>query len=201
MKKPSPRATKVMAALVTPVAVLAAGGLVYQASYAAFTGQTRTSGNDFSTGSVALSDDDAGAARFQVANMQPGQADTKCIKVTSNATVPGTVKGYVVNPVQSPQRLEDHIMMTVKEGNGGSFADCSGFNPVGTVFSNTPMSTLFQSNNYGSAVGGWNVTAGTQTRTYQITWTFDTTGMTQSAIDQLQGSHTGFDFQWELQSN
>src|SRR4051794_39227235 len=136
MKKPSPRATKIMAALITPVAVLTAGGLVYQASYAAFSGQTRNSGNDFSTGSVNLSDDDAGASRFQVANLQPGQTDTKCIKVTSNATVPGVVKGYVVNPIQSPQKLEDHIMMTVKEGSGGSFADCTGFTPSGTVFAN-----------------------------------------------------------------
>jgi hypothetical protein len=135
-----------------------------------------------------------------VANLQPGQTDTKCIKVTSNATVPGIVKGYVVNPIQSPQKLEDHIMMTVKEGSGGSFADCTGFTPSGTVFANTPMGQLFQANNFASAVGGWNVTAGTQTRTYQISWTFDTTGMTQAAIDQLQGTHTGFDFQWELQS-
>lgn len=201
MKKPSPRATKVLAAVVTPVAVLAAGGLVYQASYAAFTGQTRSSGNDFSTGSVALTDDDNGAARFQVTNLKPGQSDSQCIKVTANASVPGTVKGYAVNPIPSPQGLEDHLKFTVKEGTGGTFADCTGFTPQGTVFADLALSTLFQTNSYASAVGGWSVPAGTSSRTYQISWSFDTAGMTQSQIDQLQGAHTGFDFQWELQSS
>ena len=64
MHKPSKRATKIAAAATTPLAVLVAGGLVWQASYAAFTGQTRNAGNDWSTGSVALTDDDQGSARF-----------------------------------------------------------------------------------------------------------------------------------------
>ncbi|MBA2955700.1 hypothetical protein GON03_15290 [Nocardioides sp. MAH-18] len=201
MKKPSPRATKVMAATVTPLAVVAAGAMVYQASYAAFTGQTRTSGNDFSTGSVALTDDDNGAARFQVASMKPGDTDTRCIKVTANASVPGKVRGYVVNPIPSGKGLEDRIKMSVAEGDGGSFASCNGFVKTGDVFTSTPMSQLFQANSYATAVGGWDVPAGTSTRTYQITWSFDTSGLTQTQIDQLQGAHTGFDFQWELQSN
>jgi hypothetical protein len=45
------------------------------------------------------------------------------------------------------------------------------------------------------------VTAGTQSRTYQITWTFDTTGMTQEAVDQLQGQHVGIDVEWELRTD
>src|SRR3546814_3318869 len=88
MEKPSKRTQKFLAAATTPIAIVAAGALVYQASYAAFTGQTRNSGNAWSTGSVNLTDDDSGAARFQVANMLPAQTDTQCIKVTADASVP-----------------------------------------------------------------------------------------------------------------
>src|SRR3546814_15241074 len=86
MEKPSKRTQKFLAAATTPIAIVAAGALVYQASYAAFTGQTRNSGNEWSTGSVNLTDDDSGAARFQVANMLPAQTATKCIKVTADAS-------------------------------------------------------------------------------------------------------------------
>src|SRR3546814_2763620 len=127
MEKPSKRTQKFLAAATTPIAIVAAGALVYQASYAAFTGQTRNSGNEWSTGSVNLTDDDSGAARFQVANMLPAQTDTKCIKVTADASVPSTVKGYAVNPVTSVQGLENRVKISISSGDGGSFANCAGF--------------------------------------------------------------------------
>lgn len=200
MKKPSRRTTKVVAALATPLAVIAAGALVYQASYAAFSGQTRNSGNDWSTGSVAISDDDAGAARFQVTNMAPGDTQTRCIKVNVNASVPGEVRGYAVNPVPSTSGLEDHIKVSVRAGHGGAFSSCAGFVSDESVLTGVTLTQLAGFNNYASAVGGWAVPAGASSRTYEITWAFDTAGMAQADIDKLQGNHTGIDFQWELQS-
>ena len=132
--------------------------------------------------------------------MQPGDTQTRCIKVTANASVPGEVRGYAVNPVPSPAHLEDHIKITVRAGNGGSFADCTGFAATETVIPGATLAQMYAANSYDTALGGWDVPAGTNTRTYEITWQFDTTGMTQTQIDQLQGSHTGIDFQWELQS-
>ena len=184
----------------TPVAVLAAAAIVWQSSYAAFSGQTRNSGNDWATGTVTITDDDAGTARFQVADMTPGDTDTRCIKVTANASTDGVVKGYVVNPVRSNTGLEDHIKITMKSGTGGGFGSCAGFVEDGTVIPGATLTQLFASNSYDSGVGGWPVTAGSHSRTYQITWTFDTTGMTQAEIDKLQGSHAGVDIQWELQT-
>ncbi len=197
-------AGKIAVTAATPVAMLAAAALVWQSSYAAFSGTTRNSGNDRATGSVALTDDDAGSARFQVASMLPGATETKCITVTANASAPGTVKAYMVNPVTSPAGLERYVEVTVNAGTGGSFADCAGFTPFTTgnpVVADTPLSQLAMANSYANGVGGWPVTAGSQSRTYQITWTFDTSGLTQTQVDQLQGSHTGIDLQWELQTN
>jgi len=194
-------ARRLAVALATPAAILAAAALVWHASYAAFSGTTRSSGNSWSTGTVALSDDDAGAARFQATNMVPGSTETKCIKVTATASVPGVVKGYALNAVPSPAGLEDHVLISVNEGNGGSFPSCTGFVSAGNLITDMPLSTLATFNDYAHGMGGWAVTAGTQTRTYQVTWKFDTTGLTQSQLDQLQGSQTGIDIQWELQSS
>ncbi|MCW2765514.1 MAG: hypothetical protein JWO11_1473 [Nocardioides sp.] len=200
MRVPSAKVAKFVAAAATPVAILAASALVWQSSYAAFSGTTRNSGNDWATGSVSLTDDDAGSARFQVGTMTPGQIDTKCIKVTANVSVPGVVKAYVLNPVTSPQGLENYVKITVRGGAGGDFAGCTGFVPDSTIVPGASLAQLTAYNSYGTGVGGWAVAAGTQSRTYEITWTFDTAGLTQAQIDQLQGAHTGLDLQWELQS-
>jgi hypothetical protein len=202
MRTPSPRFAKIVALLVTPAAVVAAGAMVFHASFSAFSAETRNSGNSWSTGQVALTNDSAGTARFVVTNMLPGQTETKCISVTANVTVSGTVKGYAVNPVTSVQGLENHILLTAYSGTGGSFSSCSGFvaNPT-PEFQNITLATLFAANSYANGIGGWNVSPGTQTRTYQISWTFDSTGMTQDQLDALQGAHTGVDFEWELQTS
>jgi hypothetical protein len=202
MNKPSRRAQKIMAAAATPVALVALGGMVYQASYAAFTGQTRNSGNEWATGSVKLTDDDNGAARFRVSNMLPGDTQTKCITVTADASVASTVKGYAINPVVSTVGLEDKIKVTIDSGTGGSFADCNGFTAVGPAHvTNAPLSTIAQSNTFASGFGGWTVPVGVSSRTYRMTWKFDTTDMTQAQVDAMQGAKTGIDMQWEMQSN
>ncbi|MCP3422241.1 hypothetical protein [Nocardioides pinisoli] len=202
MQKPTAKTTKVLAAIATPVALVATGALIYTSSYAAFTGQTRNSGNQWSTGSVNLTDDDNGTARFQVKDMLPGATDAKCIKVTANATVPSTVKGYAVNPVASPQKLEDRIKVTIESGAGGSFANCDGFVAAGPAHvTDVPLSGIAQVNSFEAGFGGWSVDPGVRERTYRLSYRFDTTGMTQSEIDQLQGATTGIDMQWEMRTN
>jgi hypothetical protein len=201
MRAPSATTGKIAIAAATPVAVIAAAALIWQSSNAAFTGSTRNSGNNWATGQVTLTDDDAGSARFQVEQMTPGDSGTKCIKVTATTSVDGVVKGYAVNPVASPQRLEDHVMVTIRSGQGGDFGSCAGFVAENTVVPRSSLSQLATFNSFASAAGGWDVTAGTHSRTYEVTWDFDTTGMSQASVDQLQGARTGIDLQWELQSN
>src|SRR5690606_34272367 len=132
-------------------------------SYAAFTGTTNNTGNEWSTGSVNLTDDDKGTAMFQVQNLLPGQSESKCIEVTANASVPSTVRGYTVNPVTSAKGLEDHIWISIQSGDGGTFADCTDFTPDGaTNVPETPMSTLMDTaTDWDSAMGGWVVAGGT----------------------------------------
>ena len=202
MKSPGKKTTQVLAVVATPLALVALGASVYQASYAAFTGQTRNSGNEWATGSVKLTDDDNGAARFRVANMLPGDTQTKCITVTADASVPSTVKGYAINPVTSTAKLEDRVKVTIESGSGGSFADCAGFTAVGAPHvSDVPLSSIAQVNTFEAGFGGWAVDTGVSSKTYRMTWRFDTEGMSQAQIDAMQGAKTGIDMQWEMQSN
>lgn len=202
MQSPGTTTTKVLATIATPLALVALGATVYQASYAAFTGQTRNSGNEWATGSVKLTDDDNGAARFRVANMLPGDTQTKCITVTADASVASTVKGYAINPVTSTVGLENRVKVTIENGTGGSFADCTGFVASGPALVNDqPLSAIAQVNSYETGFGGWSVAPGVSSKTYRMTWRFDTTGMTQQQVDQMQGAKTGIDMQWEMQSS
>ena len=201
MRTPSRKTRRIITLVATPAAIVIAGALIWQASYSSFSGTTRNPGNNWSTGTVALTDDDTGSARFQVADMVPGQTDTKCITVTATATVPGIVKGYTVNPVTSPQGLEDYVLITIDHGTGGSFSSCTGFVSEGTTVPETSLTDLAAISNYENGSGSWAVVAGTQSRSYQITWRFDTTGLTQAQLDNLQGSQTGIDIQWELRSD
>lgn len=203
MATPSRGLRRAVALAAAPVAILAAGAMVWQSSTAAFTATTRNAGNSWSTGQVALTDDDAGRAGFSVDGIVPGQTGERCIVVTSNSTVPGEVRSYVQNLSTSSPGLADHLLLRVERGTGGSFDSCAGFQAAQPSMEAQPMSTLAQ--NYNSfATGGqaW-TTTGTpgESTTYRGTWVFDTTGLTQQQIDALQGDQVTIDLVWELQSD
>lgn len=196
------RRNRAIAALVIPVSVLLAGGLVWQSSYAAFSARTENSGNSWSTGRVTLTDDDRGAAALTVENMVPGDRGEKCVVVTSNSNVPGEVRTYVEDLLKD-RGLENHILISMEKGTGGSFNDCTGFTPDPGAASLT--GTLAQlaaaDTDWATGANGW-TTTGTagESMTYRAQWSFDTTGMTQAEIDALQGARVGLDVVWELQT-
>lgn len=185
-----------------PVAIMIAGGMVWQGSQAAFTASTRNSGSSWSTGNVTLTDDDLGAAAFTVENIVPGQTGQKCIVVTSQSNVPGEVRAYTQNLI-SAKGLEARIYFDLEQGTGGSFDDCTGFTPTANDVPEMPIATLASVNSDFSTGGAAWKTTGTpgETQSYRGTWRFDTTGMSQDAINALQGARVGIDLVWELQSD
>ncbi|MFE5835222.1 hypothetical protein [Arthrobacter sp. NPDC056493] len=202
MKKPSARLHKIAAYGAGPLSVLLAGGLVWQGSTAAFTATTRNAGNSWSTGSVLLADDDQGAAAFHVENIVPGQTGQRCIVVTSQANVPGKVRDYAENLVAS-RGLEDRIIFDLEQGTGGSFNDCTGFTPTGNGIPAGAVSALASTyHDYASGASQWQTT-GTpgETQSYRASWRFDTTGLTQTQINAMQGARITIDLVWELQSD
>jgi hypothetical protein len=203
MSVPSRRIRRASALAAAPVAVLAAGALIWQSSTAAFTATTRNAGNSWATGTVVLTDDDLGRAGFHETGLVPGETGQRCIVVTSGSNVPGEVRAYTENLSTSGPGLENYITFQVEQGTGGSFDSCDGFTPTPGALPPASLADL-AATNYDYATGGapW-VTTGTpgESVTYRGTWTFDTTGLTQQQIDALQGATVSIDLVWELQSD
>lgn len=200
MRTPTTRTRRIATLAIGPVAILAAGLLVWQGSTAAFTATTRSTGNNWETGSVVLSDDDQGAAAFRVSGAVPGQTGSKCLVVTSESNVPGEVRVYL--NTLGAQGLENNITVSLSIGHGGSFADCSGF-VAETTLPPLSLATINAGiNNYATGVLAWD-TAGTpgETKSYKAVWAFDVTGLTQTQIDALQGKSASADVVWELQAS
>ncbi|CAN5208718.1 hypothetical protein BH11ACT4_BH11ACT4_01690 [soil metagenome] len=201
MRLPSDRTRRIVLLTAGPVAVVAAGLLIWQLSSAAFTAQTQNVGNNWATGTVVLSDDDQGAAGFQVTNVKPGDTGTNCILVTSKSSVPGVVKMYVTR--LGAQGLENYITISSESGTGGSFGNCAGFVADAPADPATSLADSAASySNYATGVLPWTTTGNSagESKTYRITWLFDTGSLDQTAIDALQGKAASADVVWELQS-
>ncbi|MGY1844496.1 hypothetical protein [Modestobacter sp. SYSU DS0875] len=158
------------------VAALAlATALVWQSSYAGFTATTPAHAlPTISTGTVTLTDDDAEGTLFTVDGLKPGASDRRCIVVTSQGTLPATVRLYVTG-VSSRKGLADHLRLTVRSGTGGTFAGpggsgCSSFRSQNTVYDGTL--SAFPADDWARGRGGWDTTGtSAEQRTYEVKYT------------------------------
>jgi hypothetical protein len=199
MRGPSSRARRIITRSGTPVAVLLAGLLVWQGSNAAFSSSTHNDGNNWATGSVSLSND-ANAAMFSVKGLVPMQTGSKCIVVTANSSVPGLVHLYAGQ--LAANGLEPYVKLTIQQGTGGTFNDCYGFNSVLQENSQTLATLAADHTSYSTGLVPW-ITAGVtsgESRTYKFDWVFDTTGLSQVQINDLQGRSASINIHWELQN-
>jgi hypothetical protein len=192
---------RLIAAIATPIALVASGALVWHSTYAAFTAQITNNPSSWSAGTVVLQGDDGsnsstaakGTALFSVTNMKPGDTNIKCLVVTYNGTITsvGAVKLYVKSAdLTGNPTLQSNINLTIAEGSGGSSANCTGFTSSATDYTGTlaGMPATYAA----STAGSWVPTAAGQTKTYKITWTLD-----PNAPDTVQGTTAGAAFTWE----
>ena len=170
---------------------------VLRVSSAAFSATTENTGNSWSTGSVALTDDDGGGvgqAMFNVSSMVPGQTVTKCIVVTYAGDVdPTGVKLYVSSLTDGG--LAPHLDVTVEEGDGGTYADCTGFSPTNTIVNKTLTAFNTDHSGFGNGAGVWDPAATGEDKTYRFSVTLGSDTPSGSQGDDAQAS-----FQWELQT-
>jgi hypothetical protein len=188
-----------VAAVIGGVAVSAA--LVWQASYSAFSATTANPTNNWTAGTVALTDDDSNAALFTVSPMKPTQTGTKCIVVTSSGNLASTVKMYTTAAsFAQTKTVADNMTLTVTQGTSTSTGgNCAGWvADAGGTNTFTGSLTSFSSTytNFGNGFGTWAPAAGTVTHTYQITWTFNS-----SAPNSAQAGTAAIGFTWELQNS
>jgi hypothetical protein len=177
------------------VGVLGSAVFVYQGTSAAFTDSTSNGANTWSSGSVALSDDDSGAALFSTGPLVPGDSGSRCIAVTYSGTVTAGVRLYATAVSGG---LAPYLDLDVEEGAGvgnvGSAADCTGFSGT-SVWSGTLASFGTAATSWASGVGSFAPTGAGQVQVYRLTWTLDAT-----APDAVQGQSAAGTFVWEAQS-
>lgn len=99
----------------------AAGGV----TYGAFQTTTGNGPNSFGTGSVALADNDDGAAMLSLSSARPGATDTSCINLTYTGTIASEVRHYAT--VAGPLASQLHLRVTRGSPSSSSFDSCTGF--------------------------------------------------------------------------
>ncbi len=180
--------------------VLASGAIVWQASYSAFSATTSNPTNNWSAGTVALSDDDSNVAMFTATNLKPGSTGQKCIAVTSTGSLASAVKLYGTS-YTTTNSLAASLNLTVTQGTGGGFsAGCSGFTALGTgssVYSGTVAGFAGSATNFATGLGSWAPTGtGSETRVFQFTYTLD-----PATPNTAQGGTAAVGFTWEAQNS
>ena len=187
----SDRARKVLASLAVVGVLGAVAGL---GAYSAFTSTTTNSGNSFASGTVALSDNDAGAAMYNVSNQKPGDTVTQCIKVTYTGSVDADVKLYTPSSIGS---LGQYIDVQVRPGSGNpTFPGCTGFTADAADIYNDTLA------NFPATYAGGILDAGPGSATKwvlndAVVYRFTLT-LRSSAPDAAQGLTTGSHaFTWE----
>jgi hypothetical protein len=182
-----------------PVALLVSGLVISQASYSAFSSVASNPASNWTAGSVALTDDDAGSALFTATALKPGSTGTKCIAVTSTGSLASTVKLYGVGSATT-NALSSSIALTVTQGTGGNFGSCTGFTALAAgsaVYSGTLAAFGTAATNYATGLGTWAPTGtGPETRVYRITYTVDA-----AAPNTTQNGTATVAFTWEAQNN
>lgn len=192
--------------LVGIVAVLLVTTMITRTSQAAFVATTDNSGNSFSAASITLTDDDIGSAMFTMTDLEPGDSQQACIEVTYNGSVatPSAVHlysgGYVDNTGSHALStgLSTHLNVTVEEGTGAAFGDCSTFAPSGPPIVATTTLAAFDtaSGDYLSGAGTWTPSASPESRAYRVTVELDT----DTPSEEQGASTTDVQFVWEVQS-
>ena len=181
----------VVAVTVGIVAMLSGVGV-----FSAFSSTTQNDGNSFSTGTVTISDNDAGAAMYNVSNKKPNDTVTSCIQLTYTGSLAADVHLYTTSSIGA---LGQYLNLTIDKGTGmGPFPSCTGFTSQATVYSGTLQSFANTKSNFATGVAAF---PGAQTQWNQndtLVYRFTLSVQDNNNAGGLTtGSHS---FIWEAQN-
>jgi hypothetical protein len=177
------------------------GSLAGLGVFGLWSAATQNSGNEISSGTVELSDNDSGAALYNATGIRPGEAITRCIKTTYTGSIPAQIRLYSPS---SPGPLAQYIELTITQGGqpSSTFPSCTGFTADGTglIFSGTLQG--FEQSHSSFATGIPTAPAGKSgwATGEVVVYRFQAT-LQASAPDSSQGLSSGaHSFQWEARS-
>jgi hypothetical protein len=187
--------------LLTALCVGALGSLAAMGVFGAFSSTTTNAGNTITAGTVAIADNDAGAAMYSLAAAKPGESVSKCIKVTYTGSLDADVHIYTTSTIGS---LGQYVDLTITPGTQATstFPSCTGFtaDASGAIYTGTLQSFGSAKNSYANGVvdypGSGTKWATNESVVYQVTATLQS-----SAPDAAQGLTTGaHTFTWEARN-
>lgn len=187
--------------LLTALCVGALGSLAAMGVFGAFSSTTTNAGNTITAGTVAIADNDAGAAMYSIAAAKPGESVSKCIKVTYTGSLDADVHIYTTSTIGS---LGQYVELTITPGTQATstFPSCTGFTPDsgGALYTGTLQNFGSAKNSYANGVvdypGSGTKWATNESVVYQVTATLQS-----SAPDAAQGLTTGaHTFTWEARN-
>lgn len=166
-----------------------------------FTATTQNAGNEISSGTVELSDNDSGAALYNVTGVRPGETISRCIKTTYTGSLPALVRLYSPS---SPGPLAQYIDLTIAQGTQptSTFPGCTGFaaDATGTIFTGTLQAFEQTRNSYANGVAtlpaGKASWTGGEALVYRVQATLQAAAPNESQ-GWSSGSHA---FVWEARS-
>jgi hypothetical protein len=113
-------------------------------TFAAFSATTSNPNDTFATGTVAITDNDAGGTMLSISSGKPGQpsgTSTGCIKVTYTGSLDSTVRLYAT----VAGTLAPYLQLTVTRGTDSapSFASCTNFTADATNYIGQGAGVIF----------------------------------------------------------
>jgi hypothetical protein len=197
-EQPKPRTSRwrgLFPALVVGLAFLAASAVTWRTSSALFTATTTNGADTFATGSVALSDNDSGAALFTVSNLKPGDSAAKCIRVTYTGTLASGVRVYGTGLTVSGGSLDQWLNLQIEQGTNSlsTAGTCGTFTGATTIFANAAFNTF--GTNYAGGSGSWTPSSNPTVMDYRITYT-----LSSSAPNGTMAQNLSLTFTWEAQN-
>ena len=208
-RRPSRKAARIAGVGVVAVGLIGSAALVWQASYSAFSATTANPTNNWTAGTVALSDDDSNSALFSVTGLKPGSSGSKCIVVSSTGSLASTVKLYATaSSFSQTNTLGDNLQLTVTQGTSSSTGGvCTNFvADAGASNTATASAKNFSTTytGFGAGFGTWAPAAASSAnpvfKTYKIDYVLNSPG-TQAAVDAMQGGTAQIGFTWEAQNS
>jgi hypothetical protein len=163
--------------------------LIVTNSKAAFSDTTVNTTNTFASGSVVITDDDAGSALFTASAMSPGSPIVDCVVLTYSGTLtPADIRMYAT----SSGALAPYLDTTIEVGTGGSFGNCTGFTPASTIYTGTLTNFSTTHTNWATGLATFTAAANPTSRTLRFTVDVQN----NPAAQGLSGSA---DLTWEAQ--
>jgi predicted ribosomally synthesized peptide with SipW-like signal peptide len=179
------------------VACIAGAGV-----FSAFSSKTENSGNIITTGTVAIEDNDAGAALYTLTAAKPGESKSSCIKVIYKGSLPATVKLFTESTIGP---LGPYVNLKIEAGTQttSTFPSCEGFAAFGTggtVYEGTLAAFATEKNTYAAGISTFPTGQTKWETNNSVIYRFTAT-LSSSAPNTVQGATTNaHTFLWEAQN-